>query len=97
MRQQVRIYSLGAVVGVVSGLVAVGFRWLIFGTGTLFVLVPQQVGIWGWFVIPALGGLLVGFIVQNYAPEAKGHGVPEIVDAYSFRGGRIRMRVPLLK
>ncbi|MHA2601081.1 MAG: chloride channel protein [Candidatus Thorarchaeota archaeon SMTZ1-83] len=97
MRQQIRIYSLGAVVGVVSGLVAVGFRWLIFGTSTLFVLVPQLIGIWGWFVIPALGGLLVGLIVQNYAPEAKGHGVPEIMDAYSFRGGRIRMRVPLLK
>ena len=97
MRQQIRIYSLGAVVGVVSGLVAVGFRWLIFGISALFVLVPQLIGIWGWFVIPALGGLLVGFIVQNYAPEAKGHGVPEIMDAYSFRGGRIRMRVPLLK
>jgi CIC family chloride channel protein len=97
MKQQVRVYSLGAVVGLVSGLVAVGFRWLIFGTSTLFVLVPQLIGIWGWFVIPALGGLLVGFIVQNYAPEAKGHGVPEIMEAYSFRGGRIRMRVPLLK
>ncbi|TFG06719.1 chloride channel protein, partial [Candidatus Thorarchaeota archaeon] len=37
------------------------------------------------------------FIVVNYAPEAKGHGVPEIMDAYARRGGKIRFRVPLLK
>ncbi|MFW9798798.1 MAG: chloride channel protein [Candidatus Thorarchaeota archaeon] len=97
MRKQVRIYGLGAVVGVVSGLVAVGFRWLILGTSSLSVVVPQLLGVWGWLIVPAVGGLVVGFIVQNYVPEAKGHGVPEIVEAYSFRGGRMRMRVPLLK
>ncbi len=97
MKQQVRLYSLGALVGVVSGLVAVGFRWLILGVSSVFVLIPQALGIWGWILMPVMGGLLVGFIVTRYAPEAKGHGVPELMDAYALRGGRIRMRVPLLK
>ncbi|MFX0107738.1 MAG: chloride channel protein [Candidatus Hodarchaeota archaeon] len=97
IKHQVRLYILGAVIGVISGLVAVGFRWLILGFGILFVWVPQNIGIIGWLVIPVLGGLIVAFIVQNYAPEARGHGVPELMDAYTLRGGRIRMRVPLWK
>ncbi|MFW9802610.1 MAG: chloride channel protein [Candidatus Thorarchaeota archaeon] len=97
IKHQVRLYILGAIIGVVSGLVAVGFRWLILGFSVLFVWIPQNVGLFGWLVIPVLGGLIVAFIVQRYAPEAKGHGVPELMDAYALRGGRIRMRVPLLK
>ena len=94
---QVRLYILGAAVGIISGLVAVGFRLLILAFSILFVLVPQNIGLLGWFIIPVAGGLVVGFIVQKYAPEARGHGVPELMDAYALRGGRIRMRVPLLK
>src|SRR5215467_2630013 len=35
----------------------------------------------GFLVLaPALGGLLTGFIVQRFAPEAAGHGTDEVVD-----------------
>jgi len=97
MKQEVRIYSLGAIIGIVSGFVAVGFRWLIIGISTIFVFIPQNWGPIGWVIIPVLGGLMVAFIVMRYAPEAKGHGVPEIMDAYAMKRGRIRMRVPILK
>lgn len=97
MKQRIRLYALGAIVGVVSGLTAVLFRWLILGIGVLFVMLPSLLGAYGWILAPAVGGLCVGFIVQKYAPEAKGHGVPEIIEAYALRGGKIRMRVPLLK
>ncbi|NHI83331.1 MAG: chloride channel protein [Candidatus Thorarchaeota archaeon] len=94
---QSKVYILGAIVGVVSGFVAIGFRMLILGISILFAIVPQTIGLLGWLLIPAFGGILVAFIVVNYAPEARGHGVPEIMDAYARRGGRIRFRVPLLK
>ena len=54
---------------------------------------------YGWLVIliPALGGLIVGYIVKYGAPEAKGHGVPEVMEATLKRGGRIRPRVGFIK
>lgn len=97
MKRQILLYSVGALVGVVSGLTAVVLRYLILLIGSLFVMIPQLIGPWGWVLIPALGGCFVSIIVLKYAPEAKGHGVPEVMVSYALRGGQIRMRVPLLK
>src|ERR1700729_2681198 len=54
---------------------------------------------WGIFVIlvPVLGGIGVTFLVANFAPEAKGHGVPEVMDAIFHKGGVIRPVVALVK
>ena len=54
---------------------------------------------WGALVIlvPVVGGVLVTFLVSNFAPEAKGHGVPEVMDAIYFKGGKIRPVVALVK
>jgi len=46
---------------------------------------------------PAAGGLIVGLMVHYAAPEAKGHGVPEVMEAIVVRGGRIRPRVVAIK
>lgn len=48
-------------------------------------------------VIPAIGGLLAGPIIAYFASEAKGHGVPEVMQAIALRGGRIRPRVVVAK
>ena len=97
MKRQVFIYTLGAIIGVISGITAVLFRFLILAISNVFVLIPQYLGILGWIALPAIGGLIVAFIVVRYAPEAKGHGVPEVMAAYSLQGGKIRFRVPILK
>src|SRR5262249_556466 len=54
---------------------------------------------WGPLVIlvPVLGAIGVAFIVGTFAPEAKGHGVPEVVDAIWYREGRIRPIVTVVK
>jgi CIC family chloride channel protein len=48
-------------------------------------------------LLPALGGLLVGPLIQRFAREARGHGVPEVMTALASRGGRIRTRVAAVK
>ena len=54
---------------------------------------------WGAAVIlvPVVGGIIVTFIVSNFAPEAKGHGVPEVMDAIYYEGGVIRPVVAVVK
>jgi CIC family chloride channel protein len=56
-------------------------------------------GSWGPFIIlaPVIGGLIVVYLVQTFAPEARGHGVPEVMDAIYYKGGRIRMAVIFIK
>ena len=46
---------------------------------------------------PAAGGLIVGPLVYFFAREAKGHGIPEVMNAVSNRGGQIRRRVMMIK
>ena len=44
-----------------------------------------------------IGAVVVAFLVKNFAPEAKGHGVPEVMDAIYYNEGRIRPRVAVVK
>ncbi|MCH7924574.1 MAG: chloride channel protein, partial [Planctomycetes bacterium] len=48
-------------------------------------------------VLPTLGALAVGHITHFFAPEAKGHGVPEVMDAIYRKQGEIRPRVATAK
>ena len=54
---------------------------------------------WGnWvFLSPILGGLVVVYLVDRFAPEAKGHGVPEVMDAIFYKRGNIRGMVAVIK
>jgi len=47
--------------------------------------------------LPALGGLISGWVVYTYAPEAEGHGTDAAIDAYHRKGGFMRNRVPFIK
>jgi len=106
LKQTEHIYMVlvAIAVGVLGGLGAVGFRELI----RLFQIVFWQTdgpsladlrGLsWWWCVLaPASGGLMVGLIISRFAAEAKGHGVPEVMESVALRGGRIRPRVVLAK
>ncbi len=48
-------------------------------------------------LVPAVGGLVTGIIVQRFAPEAAGHGTDEAVESFHRRGGIIRGRIPFVK
>jgi chloride channel protein, CIC family len=65
------------------------------------ILNPQPViGSWGLWLVPVattLGGLLSGILVYTFAPEAEGHGTDAAVEAFHFKGGKVRPIVPLIK
>lgn len=48
-------------------------------------------------IATTLGGLIAGWLVFTFAPEAEGHGTDAVLKAYHHAGGRIRARVPLIK
>jgi CIC family chloride channel protein len=89
------------IVGIGAGLGAVVFRYLITGVEWIgYDWFPRVTEGWGKayvVVIPAIGGLLVGPLVYFFAREAKGHGVPEVMEAVALKGGRIRPRVAIVK
>jgi CIC family chloride channel protein len=104
------VLSLFALVlGCVTGLGAVLFRDLIglihnlFFSGHLVFAYDANMftapAPWGALVIlvPVVGGVVVTFLVSNFAPEAKGHGVPEVMEAIYYRSGIIRPVVAVVK
>jgi CIC family chloride channel protein len=105
----VRLSLLAIVVGLVTGLGAVLFRALIGLIHNIAFLgvvsfeydssVFTPPSAWGPFVIfvPVLGGMLVTLLVTNFAPEARGHGVPEVMDAIYYKEGLIRPVVAVIK
>jgi CIC family chloride channel protein len=49
------------------------------------------------FFSPIVGGLIVVWLVLQFAPEAKGHGVPEVMDSIFYKDGDIRWQVAVIK
>lgn len=51
----------------------------------------------GLILVPIMGGLIIGPIIFTLAREAKGHGVPEIMESVHFLNGIVRKRVAIIK
>jgi len=99
-----KINGLAIIVGVTGGIGAIVFRKMIELFNNLFfrMILPHITFMIGGYnlgvvLLPALGGLIVGPIIKMIAPETKGHGVPEVMDAVHRQGGRIRARVAAVK
>jgi CIC family chloride channel protein len=93
---------ISLLVGVVTGGVAVVFIWTIEAVGHFSFSqgLPDLLAFLGrgWIVaVPVLGALISGPMIAYWAIEAKGHGVPEVMQAIIMRAGRIRPRVAVVK
>ena len=95
---------VAVVIGLLGGYGAIIFRFLIgvfqdafWRTGDYSL---DYIRALPWYVVvftPAAGGILVGSIIHYFAPEAKGHGVPEVMEAVALHDGRMRPRVVVAK
>jgi CIC family chloride channel protein len=108
-RSLVSLSVIAVVVGIITGFGSIFFRGMIgFIHNVLFLglfsvsydaNVYTPASPWGALVIliPVIGGMGVVFLVESFAPEARGHGVPEVMDAIFYKEGRIRPAVAVVK
>ena len=69
-----------------------------YGEASLFhVDASIHLSRWKLLLIPALGGLISGFLVFKFAPEAEGHGTDSVIDTIHTKNGRFKWQVPLIK
>jgi CIC family chloride channel protein len=104
------LVALALAVGAGAGAGAIAFRRLIVTFTRLFAgradysaaghaANPHVPWLGPWFVVvaPVLGGLVYGPLVDRFAREARGHGVPEVMLSVAQRGGRIAPQVAVVK
>lgn len=93
------LIALGAAIGTVTAFGAVGFMALLRLLEHESERLVSGDG-WPWWLLSALpmvGALVAGVLVHLFASEARGHGVPEVMNAIYREGGRIRARVAVVK
>ncbi|MES4891306.1 chloride channel protein [Streptomyces sp. NPDC096012] len=101
---------LAVVIGAGAGAGSIVFRWCIktfthlFSGHSDYAASPGAANahvpwLGPYFVLlaPVVGGLLYGPLVNRFAKEARGHGVPEVMLAVAQRGGRISPKVAVVK
>jgi len=95
---------IAAVIGLLGGIGAVLFRKLIdfiqtlaYGNSGYSISLIESLEWWHVVLVPAAGGLLIGPIVYYFAREARGHGVPEVMEAVALKQGVIRKRIVFAK
>ncbi len=101
---------IGLISGLTAIVFNFALNWLIGHVNSLWGYVEPSAGNEGgrggfifpsrYYLIPlitTLGGLLSGYFVYRYAPEAEGHGTDAVIEAYHFKDSYIRKIVPLIK
>jgi len=98
-----RVNLLAFLIGIIGALAAYGFKELWQNIGKLSTKfnnliensgAPSQLSI---FILLIVAALITGPVISKWAPEAKGHGVPEVIEAVEMNQGIIRLRVPFVK
>jgi CIC family chloride channel protein len=97
------IVYMTELLGILCGYISIGVHYLALHISKIFSLqhskdIDAFSGLqFAYILIPIIGLMLVAFITNYFAKEAKGHGVPEVMSAVTRKGGIIRPRVVLIK
>ena len=104
MTEHTFMIVLAVIIGVLAGYGAIAFKTLIELISDFSFPGPSilldNIANSPWYkklFIPSLGGAVVGPLIYFYAREAKGHGVPEVMQAVALKNGVIRPRVVFIK
>lgn len=93
-------------VGLFAGYTAIGFRYIIGLMQNMFMHhqidyelispIDHIRGPWILLILP-FGMLISTLLTHFFASEAKGHGVPEVIESVMTKGGRMRKRLVAIK
>jgi len=99
-----RLFALGALVGVLGGLMAAGLEsGLHYGSEVLAGRYTHLGSAevlhfnWGVLLLPAVGGLAAGVAVRLLCPESRGHGTDVLTRAFHHNLGRLALKGPAIK
>ncbi|HVO20647.1 MAG TPA: chloride channel protein [Anaeromyxobacter sp.] len=99
--EQHKLFGLTVVIGGLCGLAAVAFHLTINLVSRLAIdpalAAPGRSWIPWTLMVPTLGGLVSGLILERIVPNARGSGVPQVKVAYASRSGPLRARDSLGK
>lgn len=88
-----RVFAVALIAGALCGLAAVTFHLAIIGTENRLIEramhTPGRSWVLWTILIPTVGGLICGALLQYVVPGARGSGVPQVKVAYAIRGGRV--------
>lgn len=96
------LIPLAAVVGVLAGLVAMAFEWMVHASGAMFGRIGSLntstvFSLLLLIGLPALGGLAVGLIQVYISRAPAGHGIPDVILALRRRRGVMKGRTGVFK
>ncbi|WP_369840599.1 chloride channel protein [Donghicola sp. XS_ASV15] len=96
-----KFWLIALVVGVLSGFAAVGFRLgiellqsTLYRTDDINHLHTHLGGIsWLWvLLIPTLGGLVVGLLLQKFTPDGRVRSVADVIEGAALNNGRVEVK-----
>lgn len=102
--RQFLIWALAMVIGILVAYASILFRTLIGAIQFLWlqnsseyvVSAADKVPWWNIVLAPALGGLLVGFILERYMPGRRAHGVADVIESRALHNARIDPKTGLM-
>lgn len=97
LRRDWYLVVIAAGIGTVTAFGAIAFIWLLHEADHLALEFHRQTPWWVLPLVPMGGALVTGLLVHLFAREARGHGVPEVMDSLFRHKAVIRPSVAITK
>ena len=97
--EQTVLLTLAIATGLAASLAAtafrevlLGFQWLAFGTGAdLMLSHVAALPWWHRMLVPAVGGLIVGYFIHRFVSGRRPVGVPQVMEASALDGAKMSL------
>lgn len=100
---QAQFWLLALLIGIGAGFAALGFRLgisalqrAVYGADDVTLASAAGDLPWVWvLVVPVIGGLAVGLILDRFTPDARARAVSDVIEGAALDGGRVEVRAGL--